>query len=471
MQVKSKFELPWIEKYRPETLDDIIDHKEKINTLRSLISKNEMTHLIFYGPSGCGKCLGPGTPILMSDGTIKKVETITAVDQLMGDDHTPRQVLSICQGYDNMFKIIPSYGLVWSCNERHILCLTNIRTNQIVEISVHDYLQKSVDWRLIHFMYRSPKRAHKYEIYVPFTIEPMGEGKYYGFELDGNGRFLLEDYTVTHNTSMILACAREMYGDQLNRYILELNASDDRGIETVRKKIPDFVKTSSNKIRLVILDEVDAMTNDAQSALRRVIEKYSKNSRFCLICNNINKIIPGLQSRCAKMRFGYLQTDEINHKLLNIIEKEGVKITPPALNRLISLNKDFRQILNTLQCLHVIKLNDGDEYSPIEPDEINEYLGIPKDTDIKEIVDILFNQSFHNACVTVNDLFKNNQWNLSDVIHKLTEYIVADHGSSEKQKYFIIDRLSDIEFKLSHSNDAEVQLYTLVSAFQQSKLF
>ena len=158
----TKFSLPWIEKYRPNSLDEMIDHSEKINTLKSLIDKNEMTHLLFYGPPGCGK------------------------------------------------------------------------------------------------------------------------------------------------TSLILACAKEMYGDQYLRYILELNASDDRGIDTVRKKIPDFVKTASNKIRLVILDEADALTNDAQSALRRVIEDYSKNSRFCLICNNINKIISGLQSRCTKMRFGYL---------------------------------------------------------------------------------------------------------------------------------------------------------------------
>lgn len=323
MQVKSKFELPWIEKYRPETLNDMIDHAEKINTLRSLISKNELTHLIFYGFPGTGK------------------------------------------------------------------------------------------------------------------------------------------------TSLILACAREMYGDQYNRYILELNASDDRGIETVRKKIPDFVKTTSNKIRLVILDEVDAMTNDAQSALRRVIEKYSKNSRFCLICNNINKIIPGLQSRCTKMRFGYLKTSEITNKLSTIIDKEGVKITDKALERLVSLNKDFRQILNTIQCLHIIKLNEGSNYQPIESDEINDYMGVPTENSINDIIDILFDQSFHTACMKLIDLFKNNQWNLSDLIHKLSEYIVKHPSMPQKRQYFIIDRLSDIEFKLSHSNDAEVQLYALVSAFQQ----
>ncbi len=321
-----KYNLPWIEKYRPSSLDDMIDHSEKIDTLRSLIKKNEMTHLLLYGLAGCGK------------------------------------------------------------------------------------------------------------------------------------------------TSLILAMAREMYGDQYKRYILELNASDDRGIETVRKKIPDFVSTTSNKIRLVILDEADAMTNDAQSALRRVIEKYSQTSRFCLICNNINKIIPGISSRCTKMRFGYLDANEIKQKLNYIIEKENVKISEEALSRLINLNRDFRQILNTLQCLHAIKGSDNAEYSEIKPDEINEYLGIPTQIQIDSIIDILFNQTFQNACQQVDDLFKNNQWNLSDLIHHLTDYVVKHDTLLETKKFFLIDKLSEIEVKLSHSNDAEIQLYALVSAFQQSNL-
>jgi len=322
----SKLDLPWIEKYRPITLDDIIDHKEKIDTLRSLISNNQLTHLIFYGLPGTGK------------------------------------------------------------------------------------------------------------------------------------------------TSMILACAREMYGEQMNKYILELNASDDRGIDTVRKKIPDFVKSASNKIRLVILDEVDAMTNDAQSALRRVIEKYSKNSRFCLTCNNINKIIPGLQSRCTKMRFGHLNSKEINGKLSKIIDKEGVKITQPALERLISINKDFRQLLNTLQCLHTIKLNQSPVYIPIEPDDINKYLGIPEDQDINDLIWMMMNEKLYTSCEKINNIFKDNRWNISDLIHKITEYVIKTDKIKEKQKYYIVDRISDIEFKISHSNDTEIQLYSLVSAFQQSQL-
>jgi replication factor C subunit 3/5 len=210
------------------------------------------------------------------------------------------------------------------------------------------------------------------------------------------------------------------------------------------------------------------MTNDAQSALRRVIEIYSKTSRFCLICNNINKIIPALKSRCTQLRFGYLKSTEISNKLSSIISGENVKIEPEALIRLINMNKDFRQILNTLQCIHVIKLNSDHEYLPIKPDEINEYMGVPTDTDIISIADIITKCSFHQACIQMLDLYKDNQWNLSDIIHKLTENVIKNIHLPDQRKHFIIDRMSDIEFKLSHSNDVEVQLYAMISAFQQS---
>lgn len=319
-----KTHLPWTEKYRPQTLDDIIDHAEKIQTLKALVAKNEMTHLLFYGPPGCGK------------------------------------------------------------------------------------------------------------------------------------------------TSTILACVREMYGEQYRKYILELNASDDRGIDTVRKKIPDFVKITSNKIRFVILDEADSMTNDAQSALRRVIEKYSPSSRFCLICNNINKIISGLQSRCTKMRFGQLTATEIKRKLDDIITKENVHITPDACTRLIHLDRDFRQILNTLQCLHAIKGIQGLNYDPIQADEINQYLGLPTQTHLQDLFRLMTQQPLQVSCQQILHIFKDNQWNVTDMIHYLSQYVIQHQDLSDPQKFFLIEKISEIEVKLSHSNDTEVQLYGMIAAFKHS---
>ena len=108
---------------------------------------------------------------------------------------------------------------------------------------------------------------------------------------------------------------------------LELNASDDRGIDVVRNQIKSFAGTrrlfSQGGIKLIILDEADQMTNDAQFALRRVIEKYTANARFCLICNYANKIIPALQSRCTKFRFAPLEPDQVRGRVQHAAHRRG----------------------------------------------------------------------------------------------------------------------------------------------------
>src|ERR1700741_3407253 len=113
-------------------------------------------------------------------------------------------------------------------------------------------------------------------------------------------------------TSTILSIARQLHGPKYSSMILELNASDDRGIDVVREQIKDFASSRqlfSTGFKLIILDEADAMTKTAQFALRRVIEKYTMHTRFCLICNYVNKIIPALQSRCTRFRFGPLDNE------------------------------------------------------------------------------------------------------------------------------------------------------------------
>jgi len=129
----------------------------------------------------------------------------------------------------------------------------------------------------------------------------------------------------TGKTSTIIACAKKMYGSNYASMALELNASDDRGIDVVRDQIKEFAGTKklfSSGVKLIILDEADAMTNEAQSALRRVIEKYTSNTRFCLICNYVNKIMPALQSRCTRFRFAPLRPEQITSRLQDICVAE-----------------------------------------------------------------------------------------------------------------------------------------------------
>ena len=140
--------------------------------------------------------------------------------------------------------------------------------------------------------------------------------------------------------------------------VLSLNASDDRGIDVVRDQIKTFAGTRklfSSGMKLVILDEADHMTNDAQFALRRVIEKYSSNARFCIICNYVSKIIPALQSRCTKFRFSPLDHANMLVQAKRTVEAEGLSIDEDAVEMVVTLAMgDMRRVLNVLQVRTVV---------------------------------------------------------------------------------------------------------------------
>ncbi|CAG8609600.1 12556_t:CDS:2, partial [Acaulospora morrowiae] len=129
----------------------------------------------------------------------------------------------------------------------------------------------------------------------------------------------------TGKTTTILAFARKLYGQNWRNMTMELNASDDRGIDVVREEIKTYASMGrifSTGFKLIILDEADSMTSSAQNALRRIIEKYTNNVRFCIICNYISKIIPAIQSRCTKFRFSPIGEEQVNSRLEYIIQSE-----------------------------------------------------------------------------------------------------------------------------------------------------
>ncbi|KAF7637394.1 AAA domain-containing protein [Meloidogyne graminicola] len=169
----------------------------------------------------------------------------------------------------------------------------------------------------------------------------------------------------TGKTTTILAAARKMFPRKgMQSKLLELNASDERGIDVVRNKIVSFASsqglqevfaasntgTGKKAIKLVILDEADAMTKDAQNALRRIIEKYTDSTRFCIICNYLSKIIPALQSRCTRFRFAPLKKEQVILRIEYIIKKEKLNVTDDGKDALFKLSKgDMRRIINILQ--------------------------------------------------------------------------------------------------------------------------
>jgi len=283
----------------------------------------------------------------------------------------------------------------------------------------------------------------------------------------------------TGKTSTILAFARELYGKYYNFMVMELNASDDRGIEIVRDKIKKFVSARSvffcngkdtvmkNTFKLVILDETDAMTDDAQAILRKVIEEYSNNTRFCLICNYIQKILPALQSRCTKFRFAPLTYNLLEEKIKNICLIEKIEITQDGIKTVIKHSDgDMRKTLNILQSVSMI-------YNKIDENNINTCKGYPTKKEILDILEILINNTYTEAFNYMIDNKLNMCISLSDIIFEIHETLLSCILENTKIKnmnikkiMFIIDKLRDIDFYQSSILNDSIQLSAVIGIFK-----
>lgn len=186
----------------------------------------------------------------------------------------------------------------------------------------------------------------------------------------------------TGKTSTILAVARELYGPTIMKTrVMELNASDERGIDVVRHKVKNFAKVAVGTanldpdypcppFKILVLDEADSMTRDAQSALRRTMERWSKVTRFCLICNYVSRIIAPVTSRCAKFRFHRLPSEHISKKLQSICDSEGLSATPATLKQLeVVSNGDLRKAITFLQSASLMA-GEGEAITPENVKEV-----------------------------------------------------------------------------------------------------
>ncbi|XP_048604052.1 replication factor C subunit 5 isoform X2 [Brassica napus] len=234
----------------------------------------------------------------------------------------------------------------------------------------------------------------------------------------------------TGKTSTILAVARKLYGPKYRNMILELNASDDRGIDVVRQQIQDFASTQSfslgkSSVKLVLLDEADAMTKDAQFALRRVIEKYTKSTRFALIGNHVNKIIPALQSRCTRFRFAPLDPLHVSQRLKHVIEAEGLDVSESGLAALVRLsNGDMRKAMNILQSTHMASVK-------ITEEEVYLCTGNPLPKDIEQISHWLLNESFAESYKKISEMKTRKGLAIVDIVREVTMYRLS-FGCNDK---------------------------------------
>lgn len=327
---RSEENLPWIEKYRPETLDDVYGQPSVVNTVRKFVHEGRLPHLLFYGPPGTGK------------------------------------------------------------------------------------------------------------------------------------------------TSTIVALAREIYGPNYRNMVLELNASDDRGIDVVRNQIKDFASTRqifSKGFKLIILDEADAMTNAAQNALRRIIERYTKNTRFCILANYAHKLTPALLSRCTRFRFQPLPEAAIERRIANVLVKEHLQLSPEAHQALIKLSQgDMRRVLNVLQAARAT-LDDSstaaDSHShTITEDVIYECIGAPHPRDLETMLDSILKDDWTTTTYTVNKIRATRGLALIDMIEGMAE-LLDDYELKQETRTELLAALSDVEYAIARGGNDVIQTSATIGTIKR----
>ncbi len=311
------FEL-WIEKYRPRTLDDIMDQKDAIQALKGFVEKRSMPHLLFAGPAGTGK-------------------TTTAL-------------------------------------------------------------------ALAHDIYRSE--------------------------------------------------------DLLRANYMELNASDERGIETIRTKIKDFAKTApfgEVPFKIIHLDEADSLTADAQHALRRIMEMYSSTTRFILACNYSSKIIEPIQSRCAVFRFGPIPDESVKKRLMMIANKEKVKYTEEGISAIVYVAEgDLRRAINLLQTASAMA-------NVADAKVVYRVAGLAHPEEVKGMINAAIKGKFVSARDILRNLMINYGMSAQDVIRQLNREIMASKSISDEVKAQLMRFLSEVDFRVTEGAHGDVQLAAMLA--------
>lgn len=270
----------------------------------------------------------------------------------------------------------------------------------------------------------------------------------------------------TGKTSTILALSRELFGDMYKSRILELNASDERGIQVVREKIKNFSQLTANATRpdgrpcppfkIVILDEADSMTPSAQAALRRTMEKQTKTTRFCLICNYISRIIEPLCSRCSKFRFKPLPMDILLDRLQKICTAENVQCDDEVLKFLMeACEGDMRRAITLLQSVSRLKLGE-----PVLSEDVAEVACLVPKSWVDRILQSCASNSYEKLDQTVQDLVLEG-YPASELFNQLHDVLITSPDYDDKQKSAIMEKLAICDHRLLEGADEYLQMMDL----------
>ncbi len=263
----------------------------------------------------------------------------------------------------------------------------------------------------------------------------------------------------TGKTTAALCLARDLYSDAYREHIMELNASDERGINVVRETVKTFARVRSIgeiPFKIMILDESDNMTADAQQALRRTMERYTETCRFILIANYSGKIIEPIQSRCAPFRFTFLPREEQDKYLKHIAENENVKLLKDGLDAIFEVcGGDLRRAINTLQA--AASLN-----KPVDAKVVYSITGRAHPADVQKMIETVMSGNFLEARKQLRDMIQKYGVAGSDIIRQIHTEIFRTE-IPEQWKIKLADVVGEIDYRLVEGADEEVQLSALLA--------
>ena len=263
----------------------------------------------------------------------------------------------------------------------------------------------------------------------------------------------------TGKTTAALCLAHDLFRVRFQDVFMELNASDERGIDVVRTTVKEFARMaslSSVPFKILVLDEADNMTSDAQSALRRTMEKYTDTCRFVLCCNYSGRIIEPIQSRCALFRFTPLPDEKIVENLHRIAKNEGLKFTETGLKSIVEVGEgDLRKSINTLQAAS--SMSKG-----ITEESVYQVVGRAKPTDVHEMLNHALKGDFIKAREELRHLLVRYGLSGSEIVRQIHSEIFR-LAIPEKKRIDLVEAVGEIDFRLVQGGDEEVQLSALLA--------
>ncbi|MFY4811447.1 replication factor C small subunit [Haloarcula sp. AONF1] len=268
----------------------------------------------------------------------------------------------------------------------------------------------------------------------------------------------------TGKTTCATAIARELYGDDWREHFLELNASDERGIDVVRDRIKNFARTSFGGVeyRIIFLDEADALTSDAQSALRRTMEQFSNNVRFILSCNYSSQIIDPIQSRCAVFRFSPLADDAVAEEIREIAAEEDIELTEDGLDALVyAADGDMRKAINGLQAASV----SGDT---VDESAVYAITSTARPEEIRTMVQSALDGDFTASRATLDRLLTEEGIAGGDIIDQLHrsiwEFDIGDDAAVR-----VLERIGETDYRITRGANERVQLEAMLASLAQGE--